>query len=290
MDNFSSWWIRRRRRIGSLRTLVFMFQNNSPSYTLLHLPFFQNYLNDILEFLFARVASLSLFFISKFQFFLPPFLKLCLASPFVPKSSLLPLDLSIFLVLYCLKPIPLFRVSRNRIVSLSLDRLIYCSLNLSLNLSIYLLLLRNHRFCFYFNSFLFLLLNFSQPRFLSNSHSLSSLVFSKYLSFPSSSCIFYLLSPLFLPFFLSFPLTLPRDIALSHSLDSPLSISTTQRDLFISFSHLSLFRFHLPLLPLPPQSSLPLPHDLSSSFWRSSSLSLPLSLMNLIWGYFWSLF
>ena len=33
MDNFSSWWIRkrRRRRIGSLRTFVFMFQNNSPS-------------------------------------------------------------------------------------------------------------------------------------------------------------------------------------------------------------------------------------------------------------------
>ena len=32
MDNFSNWWIRRRRRrIGSLRTLVFMFQNNSPS-------------------------------------------------------------------------------------------------------------------------------------------------------------------------------------------------------------------------------------------------------------------
>ena len=32
MDNLSSWWIRRRRRrIGSLRTLVFMFRNNSPS-------------------------------------------------------------------------------------------------------------------------------------------------------------------------------------------------------------------------------------------------------------------
>ena len=31
MDNFSSWWIRRRRRrIGSLRTLVFMFRINSP--------------------------------------------------------------------------------------------------------------------------------------------------------------------------------------------------------------------------------------------------------------------
>ena len=33
MDNLSSLWIRRRRRrrIGSLRTLVFMFKNNSPS-------------------------------------------------------------------------------------------------------------------------------------------------------------------------------------------------------------------------------------------------------------------
>ena len=38
MDNLSSWWIRRRRRrIGSLRTLVFMFQNNSPSSLLLEL-------------------------------------------------------------------------------------------------------------------------------------------------------------------------------------------------------------------------------------------------------------
>ena len=55
MDNFLKLMRRRRRRIGSLRTLVFMFQNNSPSQTSLKA--------SGLEFLKQGRASLRGFFI-----------------------------------------------------------------------------------------------------------------------------------------------------------------------------------------------------------------------------------